>query len=294
MSKSFFFVDDSGSKDWETPYAFSFTLKPPARSEDNLKFWRGNYFILAGLHVSGEAVAEINPEMDRLKIEFFGTKFVEIKSEWLRNPHKRKKHYLDPFQKTEDDLRRFVETDWYGLFEKFKNDLQIQAFVLDKRFYDAKRAKVSPLQELVTVLFDRVELHPNSKCEIVFDQMDADIRSEKHNHGRILSISRKEVDMQSFHEKYSHTNKKKKKSLGSNFLQLADTVAYNIFRQFVEFGDSWENSSEGLKEYAFFSKIAPNLYHKNGIIAGYGIIKVPDPKKIKWTHDESQKNFTKS
>ena len=290
MSKFFFFVDDSGSKDWDTPYALEFTKKPPIRDEANLKFWRGNYFVLAGIHISSEAIARVNPHINQIKERFFGTKFVEIKSEWLRNPHQRRKHYLDVYKKDEEQLRGFVENEWYGVFQNFKADVQIQAFVLDKRFYYAKREKVKPFQELVQVLFDRVELHPHSACEIVFDQMDADIKSRKHNQGTILKISRKELDLKSFHAKYSHTNIRFEESLGSNFLQLADTVAYNVFRQFVQYGDSWEgNDGDTLKEYAFFSKIIPNFYDVNGRIAGCGIVKVPDTKKLKWGHDTAQK-----
>lgn len=110
----FFFVDDSGSKDWETPYAYAFTKQPPPRTEVNLKFWRGNYFVLAGLHISREAVATINPLINEAKQRYFGTKFVEMKSEWLRNPYQRKKHYLDLFHLEEARLRRFVEEEWYS------------------------------------------------------------------------------------------------------------------------------------------------------------------------------------
>lgn len=283
MNDSFFFVDDSGSKDWETPYAFEFTKKSPARTEDNLKFWRGNYFVLAGIHISKKDISKINPVIDNYKKTFFGTKFVEIKSDWLRNPYKRKRHYLDIFGKTEQELKNFVEDIWYEVFQKFRGEIQIQSFIIDKRFYNTKRQKVTPFQELVQVLFDRVELHPNCSCEIVFDQMDESVKSQKHNQGTIFSISRKQLDLGSFHSKYSHSNIRFEKSLNSNFLQLADTVAYNIFRQFVQHGDSWDGSDgDTLKEYSFFSKIEPNFYHKEGRIAGFGIIKVPETKKIHW------------
>jgi len=295
MSKFFFFIDDSGSKDWETPYAFEFTNKPPVRNEDNLKFWRGNYFVLAGIHISSEDISKINPEINKIKEEFFGTKFVEIKSEWLRNPQKRKRRYLDVFNKTEDELKDFIENKWYKIFENFKKEIQIQSFVLDKRFYKDKREKFTPFQKLIQVVFDRVELHPHAICEIVFDQMDSDIKSTKHNQGMILNISKKELDLESFHKKYSHTNVRFEKSSNSNFLQLSDTIAYNVFRQFVQHGDSWEGcDGDNLKEYVFFSKIVPNLYNKNGRIAGIGIIKVPDTKKIHWNQDKKQKYPTNS
>ncbi len=294
MSKLFFFVDDSGSKDWETPYALSFAEKPPERTDANLNFWRGNFFVLAGIHVEGGRIASINPKIDEMKQDFFGTTFIEIKSEWLRNPHKRKKHYLEPFKKTEEELKDFVENKWYKLFENHTKEIQIQAFVIDKRFYNTKRSKVTPFQELVQVLFDRVELHKNCACTIVFDQMDADIKSQKHQQGEIFSISRKQLDLGSLHEKYSHTEIRFEKSHHSNFLQLADTAAYNVFRQFVQHGDSWEGADgDTLKEYAYFSKILPNFYTKHGVVAGYGLVKVPDTKKIRWSHNtDAQKNPT--
>ena len=293
MTRLFFFVDDSGSKDWETPYAHEFTEKPPVRNDSNLKFWRGNYFVLAGIHISGDCLAKINPEMNQLKEEFFGTKHVEIKSEWLRNPIKRKKKYLDQFKKSEEELKEFIEDKWYGIFNKYEKELQIQAFVIDKRFYSLKREKITPYQETVQVLFDRVELHPNCTCEIVFDQMDEDIKSEKHNQGMILQISRKQLDLGSFHKKYSHSKIRFEKSSNSNFLQLADTVAYNVFRQFVQHGDSWDGEDgDTLKEYSFFSKIEDDFYHYNGRVAGYGIIKIPDTKKKRWTLTQKQKNPT--
>ncbi len=296
MDKPFFFVDDSGSKDWETPYAHEFILKPPARINENIKFWRGNYFVLAGIYVSTEAVARINPEIDALKHEYFGTKHVEIKSEWLRIPIKRRKKYLEPFAITEETLKRFVENAWYSLFEKNRESIQIQAFIIDKRFYNAKRTKVTPFQELAQVLFDRVELHPNSGAEIVFDQMEESIKSQKHDHGTLLRISKRDLNLGSYQKKYSHACVRFEKSCNSNFLQLADTVAYNIFRQFVQHGDSWE-SPEGnaLVEYSFFSRITENFYHNvKGRIAGYGLVKVPDAVKVPWGTDATKKPHDKS
>lgn len=290
----FFFVDDSGSKDWETPYAHDFTEHPPARTDVNLKFWRGNYFVMAGIHAARDTIAAINPVIYKAKKQCFGTKYVEIKSEWLRNPHQRKKRYLNPYSITEPTLRRFVEEDWYPIFERHTEEIQIQAFVLDKRFYFRKRGKVTPFQELVQVLFDRVELHPHARCEIVFDQMEADVRSERHDQGMVLKISRKELDLSSFCKRYSHMGIRFERSVSSNFLQLADTAAYNVYRQFVQHGDSWEGmDGDTLKEYAYFSRIEKNFYCVRGCVAGYGIVKVPDVKKKRWgPGDEAQKNPT--
>jgi len=168
---------------------------------------------------------------------------------------------------------------------KFENNteaIQIQAFVLDKRYYKNKRES-TPLQLLTQVLFDRVELHPHKDCIVVFDQMDSEIRSEKHNQGQILKISSKEIDLGSFQKKYFHTKPRFEKSKNSNFLQLADTVAYDVYRQFIEYGDIWEDeNADKLKTYPYFARLTPNFYNKNGKIAGFGVVKVPNPHKKSW------------
>lgn len=282
MMKHFLFVDDSGSKDWETPYSHEFIDAPPVRNTQNINFWRRNYFVLAGLHISADVISSLNPHINSLKIHTFGTKYVEIKSVWMRNPNKRKKHYLTPFGLTENDLLKFTDR-WYEIFENNRKNIQLQAFVLDKRFYKNKRFQFTPLQKLVVILFDRVELHPWRKCTIVFDQMDREIKSIKHRHGEILKISNKEIDLGSYQNKYSHQPPRFERSKNSNFLQLVDTVAYNVYRQFVDYGDFWENKKAGtLKTYSFFERIADNFYNKNGRVAGFGIVKVPDPAKIRW------------
>ncbi len=289
MNNHFLFIDDSGSKDWETPYAQEFISKPPVRNEQNLKFWRGNYFVLAGVHVSTDTLTSINPEINEIKLKTFHSSHVEIKSVWMRNPDKRKKHYLDPYKISENDLRQFTE-DWYKILEENKAEIQLQAFVLDKRYFKNKRSQFTPLQMLVQVLFDRVELHPSRQCTIVFDQMDREIKSVKHHHGEILKISNKEIDLGSFQKKYSHFPPRFEASKNSNLLQLADTVAYNIYRQFVDYGGIWEDkNSRTLRLYPFLKRISDNFYHHKGRVAGFGIVKIPDPNKIRWRRKRSFK-----
>jgi hypothetical protein len=200
----------------------------------------------------------------------------------MRNPQQKRKRYFEPFGIGENSLKEFTD-GWYSFFENNPTAIQIQAFVLDKRFFKDRRGVCTPLQFLTQVLFDRVELHPNRDCSIVFDQMDNEITSERNQHGEILKISKKEIDLGSFHQKYSHLKPRFEKSSQSNFLQLADTVAYNVLRQFIDHGDRWEDiSATSLTTYPFFERIVNNFYHLDGRIAGIGIVKVPDPSKQKW------------
>jgi hypothetical protein len=282
MSRNFFFIDDSGSKDWNTPYSSEFLETPPLRNDQNLNFWRQNYFVLAGLYIPGEIIGEINIHINNLKQKYFKTHSIEIKSEWLRIPSLRKRKYTDKYNITDEVLIQFTN-EWYAIFENCPQ-IKIQAFVLDKRFYKNKRTTYSPLQLLTQVVFDRVELNERAhECIIVFDQMDGEISSEKHQHGDILKISDKVISLGSFHNHYTHTRPRFEKSQSSNFLQLADTIAHNVWRQFVHFGDVVDDKFiQNKKFYSYFERIIPNLYSKNGKISGVGVIKVPDPKKSEW------------
>ncbi|MDD9868204.1 MAG: DUF3800 domain-containing protein [Candidatus Campbellbacteria bacterium] len=279
MNKTFFFIDDSGSLIWDNPYSKEFLKNPPNRSEQNLNYWRRNYFVFAGIHISAEKLKELNPLINTKKEEYFGTKNVEIKSEWLRVPKKRHKHYLLKYGITEEKLREFVDKFWYSLFSS-KNFIA-QAFVLDKRYY-AKR-DTQPIALLTQVIFDRLGIYPVEDIIVVFDQMESDIKSKKGKHGIIIDVSKQKINTSPFFVRYSHSEVRFEKSFNSNFLQIADTVAYNVFRQFVSNGDQWESDKKELEVYEYLEKIEDCLYtNKKGVINGFGIIKVPDPAHKKW------------
>jgi len=108
--------------------------------------------------------------------------------------------------------------------------------------------------------------------------LEEDISSEKREQGDILKVSSHEIDLHVFFNKYSHADISFLKSSFSNFLQIADTVAYNIFRQFVDHGDKWDGSDKIEKMYPYFEKIYSNFYCIEGQNnpKGIGITKIPD------------------
>ncbi|MCY4010859.1 MAG: DUF3800 domain-containing protein [Candidatus Saccharibacteria bacterium] len=279
-----FFIDDSGSKQWDTPHAESFIVKPPARTEQNRKYWESNYFVLAGIHVDSRLVAKLNQEIRQKKKEVFGNGQVEIKSYYLRNPEARKRQYLRKYDLTPKDLKSFVDTFWYKLLEDNKENIQIQAVVLDKRYYSEQRHRHSPLDIATVALLDRIEKHPKKQCRIIFDQMESSIRSTKGDQGRILQIADKSINLDSRRDgSYSHIDVKFGKSSSSNFLQLADIVAYDIRGQFVDFGDQQTTKPlRFLKYYPYFEGMMGNFYcnSKNSGIQGDGLVKLPNPPKF--------------
>lgn len=178
------------------------------------------------------------------------------------------------------DIKNFVDGFWYKILEDNRNDLQIQAVVLDKRYYSEQRHRRSPLDIATVALLDRIERHPKRECIIMFDQMESSIRSIKGDQGRILKIADKTIDLDSFQDgSYSHINVQFGRSDRSNFLQLADTVAYNVRRQLVDFGHQQADSSLKFpKYYPYFEKIMGNFYRNaSGRVQGYGLIKLPNP-----------------
>jgi hypothetical protein len=275
------FIDDSGSKLWDTPFAQEFIDRPPVRSNRNRNFWLKNYFVLAGIYVDGVTVSRLNPAINIRKHEVFGTKYVEIRSSDLRNPYQQRKKYLEKYGMTQEALRLFIDDFWYPIITG-NPEIRIQAVVLDKRYFKNRRDK-SPLTIATQALLDRIELGPHKTSRIIFDQMDEDVRSTRGGQGEILKVANHEIDLDAFFKRYSHASIGFEKSKSSNFLQIADTVAYNILRQFIDYGDTWAGSDIIDKMYPYFEKIYANFYTLEGKDnpKGVGITKVPDENSFK-------------
>jgi hypothetical protein len=272
------FIDDSGSKQWNTPYAQDFVDRPPVRNEANRNFWLKNYFVLAGVFVDSETISKLNPLINEAKVRTFGTKHVEIHSSDLRYPHQRRKKYLEPFGITSENLKCFIDDFWYPMIASAPQ-MKIQAVVLDKRYHKNHRDR-SPVAITTQALLDRIELGPDRTSRIIFDQMEDGLKSEKGEQGEILKVANHEIELKHFFERYSHANIGFEKSSTSNFLQIADTVAYNILRQFVDNGDKWNKSEWRVGRYSYFDLVYPNFYCKRGSSCpeGSGLTKLPDEK----------------
>ena len=281
---NYLFIDDSGQKHWKTPYAKDFVKSAPERSPENRDFWQGNYFVLAGIHVDSQSISELNMRINEAKEAYFGTKDVEIHSVDLRNPYRQRKKYLNPYNISPEKLKEFIDIFWYPLFLQY--NLQLVAIVVDKRYFDSTSRFEIPLEIAVKALFNQTEAHPHKDCHIVFDQIDSQIKSSKREQGKILRIANTEINLVDGgrERKFHHTSVKFDRSCNSNFLQLADTVAYNTWRQFVDFGHEWDRHSTGsdqhkaLPMYDYFARIADKFYcDDQNIVSGTGLIKLPDP-----------------
>lgn len=288
------FIDDSGAKQYREPYSREFIDNPPDY-EQYPDFWRNNYFVLCGVRVKQEDMSQVNREINTLKKEYFGTHKVEIKSDWLRNPHKRKKHYLESFKEhiTTERLNEFGEK-YIDLITRHHKKLKLFAVVFDKRCYgDAKRqtAEGAPLLKTTQVLFERIQ-YVGGYNLVIFDQMESSLRLTSGEHHRILQVFQSNEGMETIHvERYDKiADIKFMRSARENFLQLADICAYNVFRQFVEHGRDWigasqeEDGKHKMGKYPYFYRIRCNFFcHPTaGQVRGYGLTCIPDSEKINW------------
>ncbi len=290
------FVDDSGMKDYNAPYSRDFKDNPPA-FEGNEQFWRENYFVLCGVRIKQSDIGIIDAAVRTLKIACFGTADVEIKSTWLRIPDKRKKHYLDPYGITVEQLNKFGD-DLHDLIAQNADKMKVIGVVFDKRYYgDAKRATGdgNPFLKTTQIMLERINYAGNINV-VTFDQFESSLSLEKGAHNKIRGIFTNNLGMETkFSESYENiVDVDFKKSCDENFLQIADICAYNIHRQFTVYGREWcgdRVSADGKKQmetYDYFEKIRCN-FHANaqGNVRGCGLTCVPDVNKVNWNFHQN-------
>ena len=286
------FIDDSGAKEYHHPYSRDLVDNPPV-FVDYPDFWRKNYFVLCGIRVKGSDIGEINDKINRLKEEFFGTKTVEIKSDWLRNHHQRKKRYLSRYNLTDERLNEFGEA-FVDLISANQKRLKIIAVVFDKRFYGETKRQTSegtPLLKTAQVMFEKLEYSGGYNI-VVFDQMEESLKLDRGSHKNIINVFVKNHGMENIYVRdYTKiTDIKFQKSHMENFLQVADVCAYNVYRQFVEHGREWDGSRKGedgkmlMATYSYFDRIKNNFAFNplNRCVRGVGLVCLPDVGKINW------------
>ncbi len=279
------FVDDSGSQDYKTAYTHKFVQDPPL-FEGHEQFWRDNYFVLAGVQIHKENLASLNVHIDKIKRKYFGTHKVEIKSDWLRNPYNRQKHYVKPFHIRSKHLDAFGD-EIVDFIEKERQRIKIIAVVFDKRFYGKTKRKTPDgniLGKTTQVLLERVH-YSKTPHKIYFDQMISSLKLHKGRHGNILHVWKNSFGMKQFYvSNYENILEISfKNSSADNFLQIADLCAYNVYRQFVHYGREWQRPKcENILLYQYFDKIRCNFITLNGRVSGVGLVCIPNLPKHNW------------
>jgi hypothetical protein len=286
------FIDDSGKKEYVTPYSKDFLDKPP-EFDQYPTFWWNDYFVLAGVRVKQEDIGKIDTEISSLKERYFYTHQIEVKSDWLRNPDQRKKHYLDLLKISPEKLNAFGEK-FVDIIANHKKDLKIIAAVFDKRYYGNSKRQINegnPLLKTTQILFERIQFAGNYNI-VVFDQMESSLQIKSGQHGKILKVLQENEGLEKIYvEKYDAISDIKfAESSKENFLQIADICAYNIFRQFVQYGREWGGCKKDnlgkrkMTPYHYFDRIRCNFFYNplNMQVRGYGLVCIPDINKLNW------------
>ncbi|MBN2308847.1 MAG: DUF3800 domain-containing protein [Candidatus Hydrogenedentes bacterium] len=272
-----FYIDDSGTKDYAAPgqeYGTAGGVTP--------------YFVFGGLILGQRAAGEAHHKLRLLKQACFGRKNVEIKANWLRYGKERRARYLDRFQLSEEDVRDFVDKVYELILG---TECILLACAIDKQ---AVQERYATPHYAPAIAYDfmlqraQMQMHQrNGYVRIVMDDMAGatphgnqykDNLRRQHErlrtHGSPL--------MPGFH--YDRIGGLKfSDSRSDERIQLADLVAYNVYRQFIEHGEDWDRDSESLSTYEYLRRLAPRFCQdKNGRIAGYGIVKFPQIGKRRW------------
>lgn len=245
------------------------------------------YFALCGLGIPVESWQLLNNNIHTLKLSYFGTPSVEIKSVWLRRPQAREKHYLDPYGVTEAQLQECV-TRLYEVLDH--PSLVLFGSIVDKvQMTQIYSTPQNPSSLAYRHIFERFQHFLEFQDDatygmVIFDKIDdAAFRTKGYEnlltrqHLRYLQRGTDFVQIDNIVEGLLFIP-----SSANNFVQLADLCAYNLFRQFRDHGRQWDTPvTDRWPLYGYFGRTVHQFYTGPGnVLSGFGIKKYPDHKKL--------------
>jgi Protein of unknown function (DUF3800) len=277
------YIDDSGTKDYAShPKEY--------RRNGNTR-----YFVFGAILISNDEASRITNLIKKIKLSTFHTEDVEIKSNWIRIPHEREARYINNYNVSDAEFNQFIEHIYNIIINA---DLEFIVSVIDKQHMheDYENPWYAPAiaYELILQRVAR-NFDQDTLVRVTIDDMSGatpkgnQYKKNLTRHHKQLcegdSRLYKGFDFTCLSEKLKFQNSKL-----SEMLQLADLIAYNVYRQFVEYGEEWEidpeRNEEGegkLPTYEFLNKI-DNKFRQgpDNRIQGYGIIKFPLRNRIRW------------
>lgn len=266
------FLDDSGQKEYGTATS--------------------RYFVYAGPMVERANEIAVAQRFADLKNHVFGDPTVEIKSNWMRQPKERRKRYLDRYGLSEADFAGFVE-NWYELMSS--SDLAYLAAVIDKPQMLAKyKNPWYPSATAYQFLLQRYELQLRERQRLGRVRVDdmsgstpahnqwRDLLSTHHTRLKADGCRITKLTFDHVVEKVRFGN-----SARFNLLQVADVAAYNVYRQFRDYGDEWDRADgDSVPIYPWLERILPR-FPKGPMneVEGWGIVKWPSDRTSRWVID---------
>lgn len=263
------FVDESGQRDYG------------ARTDP--------YYVVAAAIAPEDAATQYSTEFRGLKRAFFSDSDVEIKSNWLRQPAECSRRYLAPYGITERKLASFVDAlyDWIGAAE-----ITFIAGVLDKPqmqrqythpHYPSPVAYQVFLQRFQKYLAQR---HADGEvtCDLISGTSPGGLPWQTllaRHHGRLKRNGCNYTGIQFLNV---GANVHFADSSDCQLLQIADLAAYNVFRQFRDYGVQWDDPlSKSLSLYTYFARLLPRFHHDaSKVFEGFGVAKMPTQARHRW------------
>jgi hypothetical protein len=279
MPSHVLYIDDSGTKEYATD---------PVEYE-NSRSGKSRYFVFGGVLATTVAAGNLRDAIVGLKKNYFGTSEIEVKSNWLRIPYERQRRYIDKYGITDDRLRLFMD-DFYSVINGA--DILFIASVIDKKhMQDVYPQPWYAPAVAYDLILQRVrqEVHSPGDVAVVIDDMTgATPRGNQYKvnltrqHQRLKqrgSDLRKGFDYSFLHSQKFVDSKR------AHIVQVADIAAYNVYRQFIDFGDNWEDGSlKKLPTYEHLERILKKFRQgDNGRVQGYGIVKFPLLNRMQWS-----------
>jgi hypothetical protein len=273
------FVDDSGTREYDDSRNYTTSGK-------------SLYFVYGAIFIEQNAGAQLVPRLRELKKLTFGTADVEIKSNWLRMPQERERHYLKPFRVAEKELAKFSE-QYYQLL--VSAPLVLIGSVVNKLHmqedYGPPRSPWYAPTVAYEFLLQRAvqEVPSGSTMGVTIDDISgATPKRNKYknllaeHHARLRARGSQLQPRISF--SCLDSPARFVLSQHSDMIQAADLVSYCVHRQFRDHGEDWETPTPGqLPMYRYFEKLAGKFRtDPDGRLQGFGIVKAPRRHSVLW------------
>ena len=288
MATHHLYIDDSGTREYSDTRAYG-KLKGKSR-----------HFVYGSLLMKHRDASLFVTRLQELKKLVFGTADVEVKCNWLRIPDSRREKYIEKFGITDAALTGFTD-DYYALIKQAP--LEFIAAVVDKLHMQERYGTNAHYPHTVAydVLLQRAVQAVGADDTIAVTIDDISGATPKHNdykdllrkhHNRLRqsgSPYQKKISFRALTDSPRFMNSKH-----SDLVQVADLAAYNVHRQFRDFGDEWEIAGpqeRQLPTYPYFQRIIGKFRTgDDNRVQGYGIVKVPMLNRVRWslTRDERE------
>lgn len=255
------YIDDSGEKEYG-----------PQTSR---------YFVYAAVIVREEDELRLNTELARIKCETFGTDVVELKSNWIRQKQEARRRYLDPFSITAEQLDDCIERVYQWAAQ---DSITLAAAVVDKLQMKERYGDGAwhPSAIAYQFLLQRYQKHLSPLGRVGYLTMDNitgaspaanQWRDLLRNHHKSLKRDGCRITKLRFDNVAPELRFGDSKAF--HLLQIADLVAYNVFRQFRDNGEQWDKGGK-CPIYGPLQRMLPRFMQSaTGLLDGYGIVKWP-------------------